>query len=166
MRVELYEKLFLWLTGATMAVFLAAIFAGLLLAGHHVPAPAGRVDPKRLAETPPFDRPGVVQVGPGRYEATMIAQIWAFNPNEIRVPAGSTVTFRIASRDVLHGLKILNTNVNLMIVPGEVSTLSYTFRAPGEYLMVCHEYCGVGHQGMFGKVIVGPAAAGAAGAAS
>ena len=33
----------------------------------------------------------------------MVAGIWVFTPNEIHVPAGSTVTFVATSRDVVHG---------------------------------------------------------------
>ena len=28
------------------------------------------------------------------------------------------------------------------------------FKAPGEHLMPCHEFCGIGHEGMWGKVKV------------
>jgi cytochrome c oxidase subunit 2 len=41
-----------------------------------------------------------------------------------------------------------------MIVPGQITKVTATFRKPGEYLIVCHEFCGGGHQAMFGKVIV------------
>jgi cytochrome c oxidase subunit 2 len=41
-----------------------------------------------------------------------------------------------------------------MIVPGEVTHVTYTFSRPGEYLVLCHEYCGLGHQQMYTKVIV------------
>jgi cytochrome c oxidase subunit 2 len=40
-----------------------------------------------------------------------------------------------------------------MLVPGQVSTATHTFREAGEYVVICHEYCGIGHQTMFGKVI-------------
>ena len=41
-----------------------------------------------------------------------------------------------------------------MLIPGQVSRATYTFREPGEHLLVCHEYCGAGHHLMFGKVTV------------
>jgi cytochrome c oxidase subunit 2 len=41
-----------------------------------------------------------------------------------------------------------------MVIPGQVSRVTATFDKPGEYLIVCHEYCGAGHHVMFGKVIV------------
>jgi cytochrome c oxidase subunit 2 len=111
-------------------------------------------DPQVLAASPPFDRPGLRQLAPGRYEAVIVAQTWQFTPNEIRVPAGSTVTFIATSKDVIHGFKIENTDVNMMLLPGQVSRLTTRFNTPGEYLFICQEYCGVGHHLMFGKVIV------------
>jgi cytochrome c oxidase subunit 2 len=124
--------------------------------GIHVPTHVGTVDPQHLATTPPFDKPGVVETAPGTYHATLVAQVWFFEPKEIRVPVGSEVTFEATSRDVIHGLRIQGTNVNLMIVPGQVSRATARFDRPGEYLVVCHEYCGLGHHTMAGKVIVEP----------
>ena len=154
MPVHLYERIFLWLTLATMGVFLGAIFVAALALGIQVPEPAGRIDPAALAEHELFDEPGVFELAPGQYRVVMIGQIWAFAPNTIEVPAGSTVTFLTTSRDVLHGLKILDTNINVMLIPGQMSEVTHTFEEPGEYLMVCHEYCGSGHQAMFGRVVV------------
>ena len=43
-----------------------------------------------------------------------------------------------------------------MLVPGFVATFTTTFRARGEQLMPCHEYCGTGHEGMWARVQVIP----------
>jgi cytochrome c oxidase subunit II len=70
------------------------------------------------------------------------------------VPAGSTVTFIATSRDVVHGLMIHKADVNVMLLPGQIARATARFTRPGEYPFVCHEYCGVGHHTMWGKVIV------------
>jgi cytochrome c oxidase subunit 2 len=119
-----------------------------------VPGNAGRVDLKTVAQTAPFNDPGVHQVADNRYEAVLLAQTFAFTPREIRIPAGARVTFIITSRDVIHGFKVERTDVNMMVVPGQISRASAVFDKPGEYLIVCHEYCGGGHHVMAGKVIV------------
>ena len=72
------------------------------------------------------------------------------------VPAGSEVTFYITSPDVQHGFKLEGTNVNMMIIPGQVSSLTQRFDTPGDYTWVCHEYCGAGHAAMYGTVTVTP----------
>jgi cytochrome c oxidase subunit 2 len=64
------------------------------------------------------------------------------------------VTFRATSADVVHGLLIEGTNINIMLVPGYVSQLPIRFNTPGEHMMPCQEFCGIGHQGMWGKVKV------------
>jgi cytochrome c oxidase subunit II len=55
---------------------------------------------------------------------------------------------------VVHGLIVEGTNINIMLVPGYVSELPIRFRAPAEHVMPCQEFCGIGHQGMWGKVKV------------
>jgi cytochrome c oxidase subunit 2 len=141
---------------AIPAAMLVALIVTAFGAGIHVPGADGRVDPTTLAETAPFSDPGVVEVGPGRYEVRMVAGIWVFSPPEIRVPAGSTVTFIATSRDVIHGLFLHGANVNLMLLPGLVAKATAQFHTPGEHLFVCHEYCGIAHHTMFGRVIVEP----------
>ena len=152
-RVHLYERAFLVLSALMLVVFLAALAYAAFEMGLHLPSRAGEIAPDAVQRTPPFDEPGVRQVGPGRYEAVVLARAWGFTPAEIRVPVGSAVTFRATSIDVVHGFNIEGTRVNMMLLPGQISELTYTFHEPGEHLLICHEYCGVGHQAMFGKVI-------------
>ena len=154
--VYLYELAWILPSVAIPVGMLAALLVTAFGAGIHLPGYEGRVDPTRVAQTPPFDQPGVVEVGPGRYEARMVAGIWFFAPGEIRVPAGSTVTFVATSRDVVHGFMIHGVNVNVMLLPGQVARATARFDRPGEYLFVCHEYCGIAHHTMWGKVIVEP----------
>lgn len=154
--VYLYELAWILPSIAIPVGMLAALLVTAFGAGIHVPSVAGRIDPAKVAETPPFDRPGVVQTGPLRYEVRMVGQIWSFTPNEIRVPVGSTVTFVATSRDVIHGLFIPAANVNVMLIPGQISRVSARFDREGEFFMACHEYCGIAHHTMGGKVIVEP----------
>jgi cytochrome c oxidase subunit 2 len=156
MTIYLYELAWILPSVAIPAAMLVALIVTAFGAGIHVPGVEGRVDPTKLAETAPFNEPGVVEVGPSRYEVRMIAGIWFFSPNEVRVPAGSTVTFIATSRDVIHGLALHDANINLMLLPGRVARATVQFNTPGEHLFVCHEYCGIAHHTMFGKVIVEP----------
>ena len=64
------------------------------------------------------------------------------------------ITFTATSADVLHGFHVEGTRLNMMLIPGQVSRNTYTFQQPGEYVIICHEYCGLGHHTMFGKVVV------------
>ena len=136
------------------AVMLVLLLYATFAVGAHVPSHEAVIDPKRVKQTAPFDNTGVFDRGGGRYDVVMTGQIWTFDPNEIRVPVGSYVTFTTTSQDVIHGLRVEKTNVNLMLIPGEVGRATAHFTEKGTYLLVCHEYCGLAHQTMFGKVIV------------
>jgi cytochrome c oxidase subunit 2 len=115
---------------------------------------AGEKLRKVLRKTPPFDHIGVQEIAPGKYQAVVIGQTWAFTPDEIDVPLGAEVDFVATSSDVIHGFFIPGTRVNMMLIPGQVSEFAYRFTRPGEYLLICHEYCGRLHHTMAGKVVV------------
>jgi cytochrome c oxidase subunit II len=66
------------------------------------------------------------------------------------LPPGARVTLYLSSADVVHGMQIVGTNVNLMAVPGTVNYAEVTFPKEGSYLVTCHEYCGRNHQSMSG----------------
>lgn len=154
-RVDPYEKGWMAASAAILFLFLLAVAASAFY-GFSLPGHEGRRAPGRSAVDPPFADPLVIERGPGRYDAYLRAQVWAFVPNEIRVPAGSTVTFYLTSPDVQHGFLIERTNVNVMVVPGQVSKITSRFDEPGEYRFLCQEYCGLAHHVMFGKLVVEP----------
>lgn len=154
MRVERHEKIWIALNVVVLLTFLGAISASVFVHGISLPGAERRVDPRAVAEEPPFSTPGIREIAPGEYELYLLSQIWSFVPNEIRVPAGARVTVHATSRDVVHGLAIHGTNLNLMLIPGQVATGTVRFDRPGEYLFICHEYCGLAHQVMAGRVVV------------
>lgn len=148
------EKIFLAISGAMLLTFLLALFYSAFGMGMHLPSRDAEIIPSQVRETPPFDNPGVHQVGPNQYEIVMLGFAWAFQPREIRVPVGAEVTFIATATDVIHGLHVEGTRVNIMLIPGQVTRFDYTFRQAGEHLIICHEFCGSGHHLMSGLVIV------------
>jgi cytochrome c oxidase subunit 2 len=154
MHIHRTERIWLFFCVALMAVFLAAITAGALIDGLIPPSRVQSIDPTRVAQTPPFDRPGLRKIAAGVYEAYYVAHIFAFDPATIEVPAGSRVTFFVTSADVVHGFSIPETGVNTEVEPGWVSSVAHTFRTPGTFLLICNEYCGSGHLLMAANVVV------------
>ena len=154
MKIERYEKAFLGVGAVMLVVFLVALAFTSVAMGVQLPGRAGEIDPADVRSIPPFDEPGVRRVGVGRYEVVIVAQAWAFQPSEIRIPAGSEVTFISTTVDVLHGIHVDGTRVNMMLIPGQVSRNTYFFEEPGEHLLICHEFCGAGHHIMSGRVVV------------
>jgi cytochrome c oxidase subunit 2 len=158
MTIHIYEKIILAATVAMLAVFLAAIAFAMNRHDIHLPDATGQVDPELARETVPFNSLGLTQLGPNEYHAVMLASVWKFEPARLEIPVGATVTFDITSTDLLHGFRILGTDINVMVIPGEIARMKHTFRRPGEHLIVCYEYCGTGHQSMFSTIVVGEAA--------
>ena len=58
------------------------------------------------------------------------------------------------TKDVIHGFEVAGTNVNMMLEPGYISENVYNFNKTGEFLVLCNEYCGVGHHMMTSKIEV------------
>lgn len=154
LHVEKYERVFLYMTVAVLVAAFAAIILSVVESNIHLPEKSATIDPAELDATPPFDAPGLYQVGDNEYQAVIVAQAFVFTPSEITVPEGAKVTFLVASKDVIHGFLIPRTNVNVMVIPGQVTEISHTFDEAGEHQIICHEFCGVGHHQMYGKVVV------------
>jgi cytochrome c oxidase subunit II len=90
----------------------------------------------------------------GSVTVRAVAQQYSFTPQCILVPVDTPVTFRATSADVVHGFLIDGSNVNTMLIPGYISTISVRFATLGDHHMPCHEFCGVGHEGMWGRIKV------------
>ncbi len=161
MHIDRYERNWMVFSAIMLVLFATAVSVAAFGMGIQVPAPEQRVDPKTVATDPnsPWSNPGLREVSPGIYDAYILAHAipnWEFLPKEITVPVGSRVSFYVTSSDVQHGFNIQNTNANFMVLPGQVSKLTITFKNPGTYNYICTEYCGVGHGVMYGAVIVTP----------
>lgn len=154
MKVDLYEKIWMWLAAGMIVVFLGAIGYAAGSQAIQPPSHVETIDPETVWDSEEFGSAGVSTREDGSLVVSMVAEMFYFDPDEITVPAGVPVTFRITSTDVIHGIEVVGTNVNSMVIPGYVSEFTVTFPQPGEYLMVCHEYCGLLHHEMQGLVIV------------
>lgn len=149
-----YERIWLWIGSGSLVAFLVILGILGFSLGFHPPGDMKTIAPETVRSTAPFDKPGLTRIGPNEYRVTMLAQLFAFVPGNITIPAGSTVHFQITSPDVVHGLLIPGTNVNMMVVPGHITEFTYKFKDKGDYLMLCNEYCGSAHQIMMGKILV------------
>lgn len=147
-----------WATVSVVIVVLLVVmatFAGL----HQGAMPQSRVetvDPRTLHLGGEFieSNLGSAIEPDGSITVRGIGQQYSFTPSCILVPKDTPVTFRATSADVVHGFLITGTNINLMLVPGYVSSLNARFDTLGERLMPCHEFCGMGHEGMWGRIKV------------
>ena len=112
MHIDKYERAWIVAVTIILAVFFASLVAGAVIYGVRPTQPDGFINPLMLDESE-FANPGVRHMGGNQYEAIVMAQAWQFLTGEvedgvpvIRVPAGAEVTFRMTTRDVIHGFMI------------------------------------------------------------
>jgi cytochrome c oxidase subunit II len=154
------EKRWIAIMAAMLAVMMLIIIITGIVGAQHPSSNVEVVDPLTLHLKGEFveSNLGTAIEPDGSATVRIIAEQYAFVPDCIRVPVGHPVKFRLTSADVVHGFLLPNTNVNSMVVPGFVSEVRTTFRAPGEYAMPCDEFCGLGHHGMWARVTAVPEA--------
>lgn len=157
MKVDLYERLWMWAVGVMLAAFFASTAVAAVKGGIHPPSHVETIDPRKVLTDPRFAQQGVRMDANGHVHATVVGMMFTWLPGQMTLPANTPVTFHITGIDVLHGFEIVGTNGQSEVIPGYVSQFTTQFD-PGEYLVVCNEYCGVGHHTMSSKLTVVPAA--------
>ncbi len=156
MKVDLYEKI--WMIGVSLmlTLFFSVIAYESVAMGRMPPSHVETIDPRKVLSDPRFTPQGVRIAPDGAVHVHIVGLTFAWLPGELTLPAGRPVTIHVTSVDVTHGYQIVRTNAQAMVIPGYVSQFTTTFDA-GEYLVVCNEYCGIGHHTMFAKLHVVPA---------
>ncbi|MDP5274868.1 cytochrome c oxidase subunit II [Chengkuizengella axinellae] len=156
MQLHRLEKIWLIFGVSMLFLFLIVLGVSTFVMGMEPPNShqLESFDPAKVSETAPFNEPVLKKIGENEYEAVMVAYAFGYSPDKLEVPAGSTVHFKVTSSDVVHGFEIPGTNANMMVVPGEVNHVSHQFDEPGEYLIICNEYCGTAHEFMSTTIVV------------
>ncbi|MEZ5314203.1 MAG: cytochrome C oxidase subunit II [Thermoanaerobaculia bacterium] len=93
---------------------------------------------------------------PAGADVYLLAQMWSWYP-ALRLQEGVTYTLHLSALDVNHGFSLYPANLNLQVIPGYDYGLKITPNRPGEYRIVCNEFCGIGHHNMLGSIVVEPA---------
>jgi len=77
---------------------------------------------------------------------------WRWEIDRTTVEPGQLVEFELTSRDVNHGFALYKDKNHVVAqaqaMPGYVSRLQVRFTEPGDYEVLCLEYCGVAHHAM------------------
>ena len=89
-------------------------------------------------------------------EIPVVAKRFSFEPARVEVKEGERIRLVVTSEDGVHGLEIKKFRVNKKIPRGrdKVTTIDFVASAPGEYPILCSEYCGDGHEEMKGTLVV------------
>ena len=156
------ERTWTWIALA-IAVVMGVMLGYFAVANNmHPPSNVETIDSSRLHLSEEFaeDNLGVKTNPDGSVRVTLVAARYGFYPPRIEVPVDTPVTFRLASADVLHGVHVPNTNMATMVVPGYIAEVTTTFPRTGEYSLLCNEYCGLGHDSMWSRLVIVPKTAG------
>lgn len=160
------EKRWLRVSVVVLGLFLAAVAVVTAAGFQHLPAATGGQSdcpgtgcrtPAGLLQSAPFSDPRVVTRDDGSVDVYLVGRMWEWSPRDIQLPVGRPVRFIATSADVIHGFRVLDTPINLMVFPGAVASEQFTFTRPGTYRVACTEYCGVNHQNMVSHITVGTA---------
>ena len=154
--IDQLERKWITISMIVIGLFVGIIVIDAFFHGVNPPSKVETVDSASLHLNKEFaeDNLGVQVDAKGNVIIRMVAGRYSFFPKHIDVPAETTLTFRWVSMDVLHGVHIPMTNMSTMIVPGYVAEITTTFPKPGEYPVLCNEYCGLGHNHMWSNISV------------
>jgi cytochrome c oxidase subunit 2 len=76
--------------------------------------------------------------------------------NEIHIPVGRPVVFKVTSRDVIHSFWVPNLHGKRDLIPGYTTAIWIQATRPGQFRGQCAEFCGLQHAHMAIDVIAEP----------
>jgi cytochrome c oxidase subunit 2 len=95
------------------------------------------------------------QAGPQEQVVKITAKKFEYSPNEIRIKTGVPTVFEFTSLDRIHGFTVPDLGgIRATIEPGKVTRVTILAPKAGTYEFHCDLFCGEGHEGMTGKIIV------------
>jgi cytochrome c oxidase subunit 2 len=131
--------------------------------GSHINAPnipaLKPEEPKQPAPQEPTPQPSpapvpVPEPQPSVKSFTMTAKMFEFVPSTITVNKGDKVKLTITATDVTHGFSIPDFGVSATLEPNQPKTVEFTADKAGTFSFRCSVFCGDGHSGMTGTLIV------------
>ena len=84
----------------------------------------------------------------------LTAKKFEYSPNEITVKKGQPVVIEIVSLDRKHGFTIPDLKVRSDVKPGGKNIVRFTPDKTGTFNFHCDLFCGSGHEGMAGTLVV------------
>jgi cytochrome c oxidase subunit 2 len=90
----------------------------------------------------------------GEQVVRLTAKKFEYNPSEITVKKGKPVVIEIVSLDRKHGFTLPEFNVRTDVKPGQTNVVRFTPNKVGRFNFHCDLFCGSGHEGMSGTLIV------------
>jgi len=82
------------------------------------------------------------------------ASRWSYDPETIELQKGVPVTFELRSSDVHHGFNVPGLGIRADVLPDRVTRVQVTPQQTGTFAFHCDYFCGQGHEGMEGQIVV------------
>jgi cytochrome c oxidase subunit II len=98
--------------------------------------------------------PGVKGDGVLKQTILVKAERFKFTPDVIRVKTGTLVRLEITSVQGSHGFQLGAFGFDEALDENETKNVEFYASKQGEYGFRCSHFCGLGHLGMNGKIIV------------
>ena len=87
-------------------------------------------------------------------EIRIAAKKYEYDPGVITVKQGEHVRLIITALDHDHGFKIDAYHIDELLKKGEQGMIEFTANESGTFPFQCSHFCGLGHKGMKGELIV------------
>lgn len=84
----------------------------------------------------------------------MTAEHFHFTPEIVHVKEGTLLTLKIHATDGTHGFSLGAFGIDEKIPENDTKVVEFYAGQKGEYGFKCSHFCGIGHLGMTGKIIV------------
>lgn len=114
---------------------------------------------QELDDEPPADALVVEIVGHQWWYEVRYPEAGVTTRNELHIPVGRPVAFRLTSADVIHSFWVPELGGKRDLLPDGVNTMVLTAERPGEFQNRCAEFCGLHHATMAMDVVAEPQAA-------
>lgn len=82
------------------------------------------------------------------------AKRFSFDPEVVHVRAGTLLVVKVRSAQGTHGFRLADFGIDETVAEDEERTIEIYCSSPGEYSFRCSHFCGLGHFGMTGKIVV------------
>jgi cytochrome c oxidase subunit 2 len=84
----------------------------------------------------------------------VVARKFVFLPRDIALKVGEPVVLEFTAPEVVMGFYAPDLGLRAVIVPGQVAKVPFTPRKAGTFPFLCDIFCGEGHEGMSGEIVV------------
>jgi len=96
----------------------------------------------------------IVVVAEDEQHVSMLAMKFDYLPDTITVKKGKPVVLELSALDRIHGFDVPSLGLRTDIPPGAPTMLRFMPEKAGVFNLHCDNFCGDGHEGMIGQIVV------------